>query len=92
MMIVVAAAMTVFVNLLMTNTVYGRKARASIQQPEMALAIGIEARRINTITFTIGCSLAGFAGAVFAHVRSSSCCSAPSTGRSHCSRRLIQSS
>lgn len=64
LMIVVAAAMTLFVYLLMTRTAYGRKARASIQQPDMALAIGIEAKRVNTITFAIGCGLAGFAGAV----------------------------
>jgi branched-chain amino acid transport system permease protein len=63
-MIAVAAAMTGFVYLLMTNTSYGRKARASIQQPEMAQAIGIESGRINTITFSVGCGLAGFAGAV----------------------------
>jgi branched-chain amino acid transport system permease protein len=63
-MIAVAAAMTGFVYLLMTNTSYGRKARASIQQPDMAQAIGIESGRINTITFSVGCGLAGFAGAV----------------------------
>ncbi|MET3602077.1 branched-chain amino acid ABC transporter permease [Martelella mangrovi] len=64
LMIGVAALMAVFVYLLMTRTVYGMKARASIQQPEMARAIGIEAARINTLTFSIGCGLAGFAGAV----------------------------
>ena len=48
----------------MTRTVYGMKARASIQEPEMAQAIGIESARVNTLTFSIGCGLAGFAGAV----------------------------
>ena len=33
-------------------------------EAEMALAIGIEAKRVNTNTFAIGCGLAGFAGAV----------------------------
>ncbi|MCD1635022.1 branched-chain amino acid ABC transporter permease [Martelella mediterranea] len=64
LMIGVAALMGLFVYVLMTQTVYGMKARASIQQPEMARAIGIEAARVNTLTFSIGCGLAGFAGAV----------------------------
>lgn len=64
LMIGVAAAMGLFVYFLMTRTVYGMKARASIQQPEMAQAIGIESARVNTLTFSIGCGLAGFAGAV----------------------------
>lgn len=64
LMIAVAVLMAVAVYLLMTRTVYGMKARASIQQPEMARAIGIEAGRVNTLTFAVGCGLAGFAGAV----------------------------
>lgn len=63
-MILVALAMFLFVYLLMTRTVYGMKARASIQEPKMAQAIGIESSRVNTLTFAIGCGLAGFAGAV----------------------------
>lgn len=64
LMILVAILMGGFVYLLMTRTVYGMKARASIQQPDMARAIGIEASRVNTMTFSLGCGLAGFAGAV----------------------------
>lgn len=64
LMIGVAALMGAFVYLLMTRTVYGMKARASIQEPEMAQAIGIELARVSTLTFAIGCGLAGFAGAV----------------------------
>ena len=64
LMNVVAAAMLAFVYLLLTRSVYGMKARASIQVPEMARAIGIDARRVNTVTFAFGCGLAGFAGAV----------------------------
>lgn len=64
LMIGVAALMGMFVYLLMTRTVYGMQARASIQEPDIAQAIGIEASRINTLTFSIGCGLAGFAGAV----------------------------
>ena len=64
LMIGVAILMVAFVYFLMTRTIYGRKARASIQEPEMARAIGIESSRVNTLTFSIGCGLAGFAGAV----------------------------
>jgi len=64
LMILVAAMMFWFVYMLMTKTVYGMKARASVQQPEMAQAIGIDSNKINTLTFSIGCGLAGFAGAV----------------------------
>ena len=64
LMIGVAAAMLVFVYLLMTKSVYGMKARASIQVPQMAQAIGIESARTNMLTFSVGCGLAGFAGAV----------------------------
>ena len=63
-MILVAAAMLAFVYYLMTHTVYGMKARASIQQPQMAQAIGIDSSRVNTMTFAIGSGLAGFAGAI----------------------------
>ncbi|MGJ8629348.1 MAG: ABC transporter permease subunit [Sulfitobacter sp.] len=64
LMIVVAAAMLFFVFALMTKSVYGMKARASIQVPQMAQAIDIESGRVNTLTFAVGCGLAGFAGAV----------------------------
>ena len=64
LMIAVALLMGLFVYFLMTRTVYGMKARASIQEPEMARAIGIESSRVNTMTFSLGCGLAGFAGAV----------------------------
>ncbi len=64
LMVVVAAAMLYFVFALMTKSVYGMKARASIQEPQMAQAIGIESSRVNTLTFAVGCGLAGFAGAV----------------------------
>lgn len=63
-MIVVSALMLGFVYFLMTKSVYGMKARASVQVPEMAQAIGIDSSRVNTLTFAVGCGLAGFAGAV----------------------------
>ncbi len=63
-MIFVAAAMLMVVYYLLTKSVYGMKARAAIQVPHMARAVGINASNTNTMTFAIGCGLAGFAGAV----------------------------
>lgn len=63
-MIAIAGIMLAFIYLLMTKTIYGMKARASIQEPKMAQAIGIDSSRVNTLTFAIGCGLAGFAGAI----------------------------
>jgi branched-chain amino acid transport system permease protein len=64
LMILVAGMSLAGVYLLMTKTRYGLKARAAIQEPAMAQAIGVNASKVNTLTFAIGCGLAGFAGAV----------------------------
>ncbi len=63
-MILVAVVMLAGIYVLLTRTVYGMKARAAIQVPDMARAIGIDSARTNTLTFAIGCGLAGFAGAI----------------------------
>lgn len=63
-LILVALIVTVGTYLLLTRTRYGIMARASIQDPEIATAMGIEASRINTITFAFGAALAGFAGGI----------------------------
>ena len=63
-LIVVAIAMSITVYLLLTKTNYGIMARASIQDAEMAKAVGIQSRKVNTLTFSFGAALAGFAGAI----------------------------
>lgn len=63
-MILVAVIMLAGIYVLLTRSVYGMKARAAIQVPDMARAIGIDSARTNTLTFAIGCGLAGFAGAI----------------------------
>ncbi len=50
------------------HTRYGLLAQASTQIPEMAAALGINQRRVNMITFSFGCGLAGLAGALIAPV------------------------
>ncbi|MDX1808627.1 MAG: hypothetical protein R3331_03720 [Sulfurospirillaceae bacterium] len=49
---------------LLTKTKYGVMSRASIADSATSSAMGIETKRLNTITFTLGSGLAGFAGAV----------------------------
>lgn len=50
------------VYLIFVKTRYGIMARAAIQNPSMAASVGIETKRINTITFSLGAALAGLAG------------------------------
>jgi branched-chain amino acid transport system permease protein len=54
--------------LVFTRTRYGILAQATTERPEMAAALGIDASRINMITFAIGSALAGAAGAVLAPI------------------------
>jgi urea transport system permease protein len=62
LLILIAAMLVVAVYLTFTRTSYGVMARAAIQKPSMAAAVGIETKRINTITFAVGSALAGIAG------------------------------
>lgn len=52
--------------LLFTRTPFGLRANASVQVPEMAMALGIRTERLKATTFAIGCALAGAAGAIVA--------------------------
>ncbi len=63
-LIAIAALLSAALFTLLTRTSYGVLARAAVQDPQMAAAIGIDAARVNTATFALGCGLAGFAGAV----------------------------
>jgi branched-chain amino acid transport system permease protein len=64
-----AAILTVGgVLLIFTRTRYGLKARATMQNREMAANLGIDTARINTATFALGAALAGVAGALIAPV------------------------
>lgn len=63
-LILVAVSLIAALYWLLTRTGYGIMARAAIQDRETSAAIGIEAGRINTMTFALGAGLAGFAGAI----------------------------
>jgi branched-chain amino acid transport system permease protein len=60
-LVVLASAYLVF-----TRTEFGIKARATIQDDDTARAMGIDTDHMYTMTFVIGCALAGLTGALYA--------------------------
>lgn len=67
-LIAMAAALLGLVYVVFTRTRYGTKARAATQNPDMAAALGINAKVTNMLTFGFGALLAGAAGALLAPV------------------------
>lgn len=65
-LVVSALVMLLGLYLLFTRTKYGLLARATAQNPAMALALGVPAKKINFITFSLGCALASLGGAILA--------------------------
>lgn len=65
--LVVSALLVTLQFLVFRRTQIGRKLRATTQDREMAQAIGIPAQRMIAITFGVGASLAGIAGAMLAN-------------------------
>jgi branched-chain amino acid transport system permease protein len=68
MLIVAAVVLLGVVFWVFTRTRYGTMARAATQLPKMASAIGINAKRVNMLTFAFGAALAGAGGALLAPV------------------------
>jgi urea ABC transporter permease protein UrtB len=65
-LIFAAAAMLTIVFWVFTRTSYGVMARAAVQNPSMAQALGINTARTNMVTFALGSALAGLAGGLLA--------------------------
>lgn len=67
-LLMIPAAVTVVGGLYIVfkSTAFGREARATMQLPDIADAIGIDVRRVYAVTFGIGAALAGLTGALFA--------------------------
>ncbi|MEZ2349813.1 branched-chain amino acid ABC transporter permease [Caballeronia sp. RCC_10] len=65
-LIAAALGLLAFVYAVFTRTKYGVMARAAVQRPQMAAAVGIDPRRVNALTFMFGAALAGAAGALLA--------------------------
>jgi branched-chain amino acid transport system permease protein len=67
-LVLMAAAVGLLLGLylLFYRTRYGVLARATIQAPHMARALGVETGRIYSLTFGLGAALAGLAGGLYA--------------------------
>lgn len=67
--IIVVALVTFIATLLLLNkTRFGLIARATMQNPQMASAVGVDPKRTYALTFGLGAALAGLAGGVIAPV------------------------
>jgi branched-chain amino acid transport system permease protein len=62
----VSLALLAALYLLFMNTRFGLRARATIQNPAIAQALGVDTARMYTLTFALGSALAGLAGGLFA--------------------------
>jgi branched-subunit amino acid ABC-type transport system permease component len=66
--VLIAAAVLLLglVYVMFTRTRYGVMARAAVQNPGMAAAVGINPRQLNALNFAFGAALAGWAGGLLA--------------------------
>ncbi|PSP95129.1 urea ABC transporter, permease protein UrtB [Halobacteriales archaeon QS_4_62_28] len=62
----ITAGVLAVVYLLFTRTDFGTRVRATMQDEQTAMALGINTERTYMLTFAIGSGLAGFTGALFA--------------------------
>jgi branched-chain amino acid transport system permease protein len=60
----ISAAVYVLITVLLNKTIFGKAIRAGIENPGQVQGLGINIRRIFTITFIVASGLAGFAGAL----------------------------
>ena len=65
-LIVAALAVLVGLYLAFNKTRFGVLARATIQLPQMAEALGVDTKFVYSITFALGAALAGLAGGLYA--------------------------
>lgn len=86
-LVLIAAALLLLavVFLVFTRTRYGTMARAATQLPDMAGAVGINARGVNMMTFGFGAALAGAGGALLAPVAGV----VPSMGQAYVGRAFM---
>ena len=63
---VISLVLLALLYLLFMNTKFGLRARATIQDPAIARALGVDTPRMYTMTFALGSALAGLAGGLFA--------------------------
>lgn len=70
------AAVTLGVFILMYRSSWGLRVRATTQNRVMSGAVGINTKKIDRLTFALGCGIAGIAGAAFTTIASTG----PTTG------------
>jgi len=58
-------AVAFLLSLLLTRTRFGRSVRATVQNPTAATLLGVDANRVQTLSFGLGVSMAAAAGAVY---------------------------
>ncbi len=73
---VLAAFVTAGVFLFMFRSRWGLRMRATVQNRVMAGAVGINTKKVDRVTFALGCGIAGVAGAAFTTIASTG----PTTG------------
>ncbi|HCG77662.1 MAG TPA: urea ABC transporter permease subunit UrtB [Oceanospirillales bacterium] len=61
---------TVGVALMMQKSRLGKQTRAVVQNRPMAAAVGINAEKVDRLTFALGCGIAGIAGSAFTMIGS----------------------
>ena len=84
-LVLAAVLLLAVVYVVFTRTRYGTMARAATQLPEMAGSVGINAKRINMLTFGFGAALAGAGGALLAPVAGV----VPSMGQAYVGRAFM---
>ena len=68
--------LTFGIMLMLFRSDFGLQVRATVQNRAMANAVGINTRKVDRVTFALGCGIAGVAGAAFTTIGSTS----PSSG------------
>jgi branched-chain amino acid transport system permease protein len=63
-LIAVGIAIALVLWLVLDGSIYGARLRAAVDNPRMARAVGIDVNRLFTLTFIVGCGLAGLGGAI----------------------------
>src|SRR5436190_12774196 len=60
-----SCVLLLLLSLLLTRTRFGRAVRATVQNPTAATLLGVDAGRVQTLSFGLGVSMAAAAGAVY---------------------------
>jgi branched-chain amino acid transport system permease protein len=65
MAFILSGVLLVLLSFLLTRTKFGRAVRATVQNPTAATLLGVDANRVQTLSFGLGVSMAAAAGAVY---------------------------